>query len=271
MNKLFYIESDEALTTLEKNKALATEKSIDLSFWVNKKPDATVTDQGIAIIHACGPMMLNTAPIDRELGVTDYKDIQGELKAAAESEEIRGVLLCINSPGGTVLGCKETARIVEEFPKPLVGHVEGMACSAGYKLVCGADAVFATETSTVGNIGSVLAYTDYSELMKKMGVSSEAITNEGADLKSTFYLGSLTEEQKQFLQERINEAGEQFKEHVLRNRPITPDSEVFRAGWYSGDTAVELGLIDGIASLEEAYEELIHYLGQVDTLNKGEE
>lgn len=253
---LYYINNEDALDRMEQHKELAKE-NIDLGFFVNKRPESILTEDGVAVISIYGPLMNDTAPIDRELGATDYKQVEFELAEVAESDKAKAVMLRINSPGGTVAGCAELAKLVANFPKPIVAHVEGMACSAAYKIACGADYVIATETSTVGNIGSIYAYVDTSKAREKMGISAKALTNEGADLKSTHYLDQLTEAQLAFLQERINEAGEAFKAHVLANRPISADSEVFRAGWYSGEKAKELGLIDAIGSEKQVYTDLV--------------
>jgi ClpP class serine protease len=60
-----------------------------------------------------------------------------------------------------------------------------------------------------------------------------------------------------FLQASVDEAGRQFREHVTMGRAsagVTLNDEVWRAGWYSGETAMDLGLIDGVATLDEANE-----------------
>jgi ClpP class serine protease len=79
-----------------------------------------------------------------------------------------------------------------------------------------------------------------------MGVEFHCMTNEGADLKGTFRDSPMTDSQREFLQEQLNEHGAAFRETVEGNRAGI-DPEVFRAGWYSGEKAVELGLIDIIA------------------------
>ena len=87
--------------------------------------------------------------------------------------------------------------------------------------------------------------------MAAMGLSQEVITNEQADLKGTFRDSPMTAEQRQFLQEEVNAMGKQFKQHVEAQRDVDP--EVFRAGWYSGERAQDLGLIDAISSYDYAH------------------
>jgi len=110
----------------------------------------------------------------------------------------------------------------------------------------------------VGNIGTVLSWIDDSALMAAMGLSQEVITNDQADLKGTFRDSPMTAEQREFLQEEVNAMGDQFKHHVESQRQVDP--EVFRAGWYSGDRAQSLGLIDAISSYDYAHATILHGL-----------
>jgi ClpP class serine protease len=66
----------------------------------------------------------------------------------------------------------------------------------------------------------------------------------------------MTDSQREFLQEETNRIGEEFQQHVSANRPNI-DSEVFRAGWYHGTRAGELGLVDAIGSQAGAYNILL--------------
>jgi ClpP class serine protease len=92
---------------------------------------------------------------------------------------------------------------------------------------------------------------DSSRYLDKLGVEIHTFTSDGADLKSIGYGEALTESQKEFLQESINEAGLTFKNFVLENRPNIDDI-VFRAGWYGGEKSLELGLIDSIGTEYDA-------------------
>ena len=88
----------------------------------------------------------------------------------------------------------------------------------------------------------------------------EVMTNDGADLKGTFRDTPMTDSQREFLQEETNRIGEEFQQHVIAHRPNI-NSEVFRAGWYHGTRAGELGLVDAIGSKEGAYAMLVNAVG----------
>lgn len=264
--QLYYIQSRESLDELKENKEHATKEGIDLSFFVNKRENASVLDDEIMFINISGPLVRDSAPVDRELGVTDYiLDLTQELRYAEKQDNIKGVVFLVKSPGGMVSGCGEVAELIENLSVPAVGYCDGYATSAAYKLVSSSDYIVASKTATVGNVGTILAYTDYSKLLEDNGIERKAITNSGAEYKSTFALNSLTPEQEQFLQDSIDEAGEAFKQHVLKNRPISEDSEVFKAGWYSGQTAVDLGLVDELGSLDLAVERLREMIAVIDS------
>ena len=263
MITLYEINSTEALDKFEENKNLVKEE-IDISFWINKRKETTLyEDEGILEVSVFGPLMRDTAPIDRETGATDYADLLRELTFAENDERVKGVLLNINSPGGMVNGNMEVAKMVENLGVPVVVYADGYFTSAAYKIGCGATHVVASPSCISGNIGTIMAYIDYSKRLEELRIELKAITNEGADYKSTHYLNSLTPEQEAFLQELINESGKKFQQHVLNNRPISPDSEVFKAGWYSGEKAVELGLVDELGNKETAMQRLVELM---DTL-----
>lgn len=144
--------------------------------------------------------------------------------------------------------------MIANLPVPTVAHCHGLACSAAYKLSAGCNYIVASESATVGNIGTIMSWMDCSEFWKENGIEFKALTSEGADLKSTFHLEP-NDTQIEFLQEGINEAGRQFREHVATGREkagATLDPEIWRAGWYSGEKAGELGLIDDIGTAEDA-------------------
>jgi capsid assembly protease len=227
---------------------LEVRESLDIEFedFYDPRTPLAMTDEGVAIIQIKGALINGGPAIFEKLGLcTRYSTIQGEIEAATNAGAT-AFLFNMNSPGGTVAGCIETARKIEAIEVPKWGFAEGVACSACYKLAAGMDVIAASPSAEVGNIGTILSWADCSEFWKEMGVEFKALTSEGADLKSTFHLEP-DGKQIEFLQEGVNEAGEAFRGWVADHRPV--DAEVFRAGWYSGDRAEQLGLIDGQSDL----------------------
>jgi ClpP class serine protease len=245
--KLFEIDT-ETFHTFQ-NDLRQSKDGIDLSEFCNQREDAHI-ENGIGHVYILGAMMSHAAPIALKLGNTDYADIIRDIETVI-SQGASSVILNINSGGGTVQGCIEVAEYVQNLPIPIVAYIDGCACSAAYKIACGCTYLVATKSATVGNIGSIVVTTDTLEISKGMGMVHTAFVNEGATLKSAGHLEWLTDDQKKFIQESIDEAGTIFKNHVLSNRPEV-DPEVFKAGWYSGQRAIDLGLIDMIGSKQDA-------------------
>lgn len=237
VNKEQYLESTTLL-----NKA---KEGLDLSDFVNQRPDAYI-ENNIGHVFVWGMLMNNAAPIDKKLGATDYKDIIHDLEETVEKGAVAIVLHC-NSGGGTCNGAFEAADAVSSCPVPVVAAIDGTCASACYKLACGADWIISNPSSVSGSIGTILIVEDTSAMLANFGISYDCFTGEENIFKSTGHLPSLTEEQKQFLADSINEASTGFKEWVLQNRPNI-NQEVFKSGFYSGNKALALGLVDEIGN-----------------------
>jgi protease-4 len=240
---------------------------IELEDFFELRPSASFDEEtGIGVVHVHQALMDSGPAIYEKLGfATFYSTLEREIQDL-QAQGMKGLLLVHNSPGGTVAGNVELADLVAGLDVPVVSFASGLCCSASYKIAAGSDAIVASPSATVGNIGTILSWANLEDFWRSMGVKFEAITSEGADLKSTFHTEP-NETQRAFLQEGINEAGEQFRLHVEAGRAAAGadlDEEVFRAGWYSGEKAGALGLIDELGGEDYAKEILAHL---IDTQN----
>ena len=226
-------------------------------YTLRKKP--YMDDNGIAHIEVRGGMLMDCAPLYERVGLAiRYSTIIAETEAAKEAGA-KGIAYRINSPGGTVSGNAEAADAVMSVGLPTLAYCEGLACSAAYKFAAGTTAIVASKSAVVGNIGTIYSWTDWSKFMEKWGVEAKAITNEDATLKSMFYLQP-SEEQLAFLQDSANRHGKEFRDHVVAGRGrvgVELNDEVWKAGWYSGDQAGSLGLIDAVGSYNESVAHLV--------------
>lgn len=209
------------------------------------------TRNGYAVIDVRGGLVNKAPAIYEALGlVTKYSTIIEETEKARDMRA-KGILYVVDSPGGTVSGLAEVGTAIRNVGIPTTTYATGLACSAAYYLAASTGKIFASESATVGNIGAILAWADCSAFWEAKGVQFKALTNEGADLKSTFHLEP-DATQLAFLQDSINEAGANFRAWVEAGRKNI-DPEVFRAGWYSGETAGALGLIDGVSTFSDVF------------------
>lgn len=201
-------------------------------------------ENGIATIYI-QELLTDDIPLAYEKAgmVTRYSTIRKEIDQAIELSAT-AIIFNINSGGGSVNGAIELSRYIASLPMPTAAVITSCACSAAYMIASATKRIAVSETAQVGNIGVIMTWTDFTAMDERMGLKEKAITNEGATLKSTFHLEP-NSEQLVFLQETANQLGETFKAFVSKNRTQI-DTEVFRAGWYSGQRAIDLGLADEI-------------------------
>jgi len=164
---------------------------------------------------------------------------------------VTGVVLMIDSPGGSAMGCEEACDAVEQFGKPISAYITGYGCSASYRIACHCDQVFATKSAQIGSIGTALVLQDYSKAVAEEGI--EVVAASTGSMKTFGQHGlPITEEQRLFMQERvaIEQAG--FI-RSLTARGLTPEQQkkVSDGRYWSAPEAVQLGLIDGIKSATE--------------------
>jgi len=244
-----------ALDVPEKSNAL----NIEFTDFFELRPEAMMDADGIAHIHVQAMLVNSCPPIYEKLGLaTRYTTIIAETQAAID-QGAKAILFHVNSPGGTVSGNIEVSKFVRDIQLPTASFCHGLACSAAYKFASGTGAIIASESAQVGNIGTIMSWMDCTQFWAEQGIEFKAITSEGADLKSTFHLEP-NETQLAFLQESVDEAGAIFREHVAKGRAAAGaelDPEVWRAGWYHGEHALALGLIDAIGTAKDATDYLI--------------
>lgn len=223
----------------------------DVGDLVRQRPEFSLDPfTGIARIHVFGCLGQHLSRLEKTCGNTDYAQIISEIEQA-KGAQAKAIVFIFDSPGGMCLGCDEAARAIANAGVPTLAWTDSMACSAAYYLASGCSQIVATRTAIMGNIGVICPWIDSAQMWEIEGLDFQPITSEGADLKSTFHGPSITDDQRAFVQEDVNQMGTMFRDHVLTHRAHI-DSEVWRAGWYCGERALELGLIDAIGDETKA-------------------
>lgn len=217
----------------------------------------TVED-GIATINIEGPLSQNVHPILKSLfGVTDFADIRASVAKAATDSSIGGVLLNMDTPGGTVRGTPETSAdlFALRSVKPVYAYTQGMMASAGYYLGSQATAIYATPSSTVGSIGVMMPFVDQSKAAEDAGLKVEVFKS--GTFKGAGYPGtSLTEPQRENIQESIDEMFGDFKTAISRGGRHIDDSAM-RGQSFSGSKALGERLVtDLVSNRKEATDRL---------------
>ena len=222
---------------------------------VSEGDDAIDVHEGIAVVPIQGTMMRGVSPIIAKFfGMTDTALIKDKIQMLGEADEVKGIMLDIDSPGGAVTGVEEAAQAVYEVSKkkPVYASVEGLMASAAYWVGSQANAVIASSSSKVGSIGVYLPIIDSSESYKSQGIHVELIKNKEATYKGAGFDGtSLTDDQKEYMQEMVQDIFTDFQQGVLRQRPQIK-SDTMRGQVYMGKRAVGRGLADAVGSYEDA-------------------
>lgn len=243
-----------ALHQIFQSRLLSESKNLELSDFVNPRPEAEIDDNGIAHIHVTGTLGRHLSNIERSCGNTGYEQIEQELEIAL-SDKARGFLFHVNSPGGLASGNLETAAILSAISQPKAVWIDDLAASAAYAIASGADFIAMAPSAQVGSIGTILPLVDVSAAWEQRGWKPAYITHTGGDLKDATWPPSFTETHRSHLQEMVDEYFAQFRDHVLKHRNIGPGA--MRGQTFIGRKAKEANLVDHVGSYSDTYAELL--------------
>jgi protease-4 len=180
-----------------------------------------------------------------------------KLDKAARDSSVKGLVLRINSPGGTVtasdLMYTELLRWKEKTGRPVYAVQMDVAASGAYYLCCACDRVFANRTTVTGSIGVIMQMVNFRGTMGKIGMEAEAIkSGEMKDAGSP--LRRLLPKERELFQELVDGFYDRFVEVVATGRKMPEEKvrEVADGRVYSAQQALELGFVDEIGTLREA-------------------
>lgn len=214
-------------------------------------------DNEVAVYYAYGEIVQNS----NSTGINQTHQIVGnqmieDLQELREDDDIKAVVIRVNSPGGSAFASEQIWREVEllKAKKPVVVSMGGMAASGGYYISCAANRIFAEPTTLTGSIGIFGMIPDASELMtEKIGLKFDLVkTNEMADF------GNMTrpfnEAESAQLQKMIERGYDTFTKRVAEGRGISQDSvKVIAEGRvWTGEQGLKIGLVDELGNLDAA-------------------
>ncbi|MFW5976509.1 MAG: signal peptide peptidase SppA [Bacillota bacterium] len=200
------------------------------------------------------PGVMNSVNINPEM-------VSEKLKRAARDDTIEGVVLRVNSPGGSVAASQEIAEMVKDFEKPIVISMGDTAASGGYYISAPADGIVAQPGTMTGSIGVIMSTFDVEEMLDKIGIDREVIkSGEHKDL----FQRSLSSEEREILQDISDEAYNQFVSEIVKGRNLEEKEvkELATGEIYTGSQAQELGLVDRLGGIDEA----INYISELKDL-----
>ncbi|MBS0289437.1 MAG: S49 family peptidase [Proteobacteria bacterium] len=215
-------------------------------YWFQGKPKQVLKDH-VALIDLIG-----TIGQGNEI---EADQVASSLRRAFNEQKVKGIILRINSPGGTPVQSAyifdEIRRLRKKHPeKKVYAVVVDICASGGYFVAVGADQIYANPSSIVGSIGVLMPGFGFVETIKKLGVEQRTLTA-GKDKMFMDPFSPEKPEQVQFAQQLINNVHTHFIKAVKEGRGGKlkgTDDELFSGLFWTGEQALQLGLIDGLGS-----------------------
>jgi len=190
-------------------------------------------------------------------------DVVASLEAAADSDDVKAIILEVDSGGGDPVSSKEIADALKRIEKPTIAVIRSQGASAAYMSATGADRIYASAFSDVGSIGVTSSYLDNSLYNKENGyvfndLSSAKFKDVGNPDRA------LTEEDKTRILKDINRLHELLVDMVAENRNLPRENIAALADGSTmlGIDALESGLIDGVGDLRTVKDLLASELGE---------
>lgn len=206
-------------------------------------------------------------------GPVSAVSVMESLRSAFEDPGAQGVVLIINSPGGSPVQAglinDEIHRLKALHNKPIYAVVEETCASAAYYVAVAADEIYVDKASVVGSIGVLMEGFGFTGLMDKLGIERRLLTA-GANKGFLDPFSPQSESQRQHALKMLGEIHEQFIAVVKKGRgerlKETPD--MFSGLFWSGVQSVEMGLADGLGSVDHVAREIIKAEEIVDYTQK---
>ncbi len=196
--------------------------------------------------------------------IIDSKPIIDDIISFKKNRRVKAIVLRIDSPGGAVGPSQEIYEEVKKAgnEKTLVASMGAVAASGGYYVACAADKIIANPGTITGSIGVLMEFINVKELFKWAKLRSEVIkSGEYKDLGSP--LRDMKVEERQYLQEVIESVHGQFKRAIMESRGLSPSQvdEIADGRIFSGEQAMDLGLVDELGNLQDAIAEAAKLAG----------
>ncbi len=219
-------------------------------------------EEHITILHVEGTIQPDTSDA---FAASEYSQswTLEQIETARLDDNNKGLILFINTPGGTVYETDEVYLELLEYQetgKPYFVAMGSQATSGGYYMAAPADKIYANRNCWTGSIGVTMGtFIDISELLDDYGIKTETITAGGNKAMGSS-VEPMTKEQKEIFQSLVDDAYEQFVGIVAdgRNMPVKEVKKLADGRIYTAQQALDNGLIDEIGTLEDAVNDMMN-------------
>lgn len=229
-----------------------------------KKDKSEKEKDKIAVIYAEGT--INYFEDSKKINeIITPEKIQKELAIAEKSDDIKGVVIRVNSPGGSALASDIIYNSIKNLTKPVYISMGGVAASGGYYISAAGDKIYADKETLTGSIGVITMIPNISELLKKAEINYSVISKgKYSDMRSL--VRDLTEDEKDKIRASSLKVYEEFVNRVAEGRNMARE-EVLKSAegrvWL-GEEAKKIRLVDEIGGIEKAVGDLALSLGLED-------
>ena len=234
--------------------------------WVGKNEPALGVGKHTALVEMQGVIAADSA--------ASADNIIPSLQDAFKDKNTQGVILRINSPGGSPVQAgyinDEIRRLRGKYPNiPLYAVVEDICASGGYYVAAAADKIFVDKASLIGSIGVLMDGFGFTGTMAKLGVERRLITA-GANKGFLDPFSPLSPAQQGYAKQMLAEIHQQFIDVVRKGRGkrLKESPDTFSGLVWNGQRGVELGLADGFGTLESVARDVVKAENIVDFTTK---
>lgn len=241
---LVKIEEDDRLPVL----------GLDEMMNVKKNTPKDKSGNIVAVYYASGEITDQPTSSVSEEGIVGSKVIR-DLRKLKEDDDVKAVVLRVNSPGGSAFASEQIWHAVKELKskKPVIVSMGGYAASGGYYISCIADSIVAEPTTLTGSIGIFGMFPDVKGLADKVGITYDVVkTNKFADFGNI--MRPLNAEEQALMQMMIARGYNLFVSRCAEGRQMTKEAieKVAEGRVWTGETAKQLGLVDELGGIDKA-------------------
>ncbi len=214
--------------------------------------DAYSSKNNIAVLYATGEI------VDGASTGINYQKLVPIITQLADDDKIKGLVLRVNSPGGSAFGSDQIGEALDYFQskkKQLAVSMGDYAASGGYWISCGADRIFADPLTITGSIGIFGLIPNVKGLSDKLGINPQSVsTNPAADFPTLFT--PMDEKQLSIMQKYVETGYDRFIKRVATGRKMTEAKvrQIAEGRVWNAMKAKEIGLVDELGSLKDAIE-----------------
>jgi len=206
----------------------------------------TLNGDTIAVIPIQGEIAYGSSSLTGG-SVINPENVEGAIQEAESDSTVSAILIDVNSPGGSPVASEEIMNIINKSEKPVVVWISDVGASGAYLAASSADKIVASPSSMVGSIGVLMELQDLSDYYSNLGIDKYSIKagqykDMGADYRS------LTTEERNMLQEMVDQDYEHFLNIVSNNRQLDKNytTSIAEGKIYTGTQAKNLKLVDEI-------------------------